>query len=273
MRAALFPGQGASAPGVPADTARQQPAVFERSIAGWRAAAVDCQWFAGHSLGTYAALVAAGALGAEDGARVVAARGAAMADASARRAGSMVALLGCDPATATELADRYGLTVANDNDPGQVVLSGELERVGRLEQDLRGQSRPAETATADSRSPAPAAPRAIRVRRLNVSGAFHSPLMEPAAAALARALSTAKFGDSGRVVANATARPYQDPCAELAAELVAPVRWRSMLEFLWAVGVREFIEFDPAGVLRGMVRRTLPDAVAITIDEFAGAPA
>jgi malonyl CoA-acyl carrier protein transacylase len=259
MRAALFPGQGSQTADMPLDTAGQQPAVFEASVASFAEAGVQCEFFAGHSLGSYAALVAAGALDADAGRRIVTVRGQAMSDAGRANQGAMVALLGCGIDVAREVAERFGLTVANDNAPGQVVISGELASVEQAEA--------AEPTFTDTEG----RERKIRMKRLAVSGAFHSPLMEPAAERLAEALAAERFGDGTRAIANGTARPFVDPATELARELLMPVRWRESLEYLWQQGVREFVEFEPAGVLTGLVKRTLPEAQALKITDLVAA--
>lgn len=257
MRAGLFPGQGSQTADMPLDTAGQQPAVLAASLESWRNAAVECDFFAGHSLGSYGALVAAGALAPDAAQRIVTVRGAAMSDAGSAAAGSMLALLGCTVERATEVAGQFGLTVANDNAPGQVVISGSVADIEQVELAEPTFS------TDDGQE------RRIRLKRLPVSGAFHSSLMAPAAQRLQAAIESEVFGDGSRVIANGTARPYTDPATELAAELLLPVRWRETLEYLWQLGVREFVEFEPAGVLTGLVRRTLPDATAVKISDFA----
>ncbi len=244
---------------MPLDTAGQQPAVFDASVVSFAAGAVECDFFAGHSLGSYAALVAAGAIDAEAGRRIVTVRGQAMSDAGRANPGSMIALLGCDIDVARAVAEEFDLTVANDNAPGQVVISGELTRIEAVEA--------AEPVFTDAEG----RERKLRMKRLAVSGAFHSPLMEPAAARLAEALDAERFGDAARVIANGSARPFEDPAAELARELLMPVRWRESLQYLWDQGVREFVEFEPAGVLTGLVKRTLPEARALKVTDLVAA--
>lgn len=256
MRAGLFPGQGSQTRDMPVDTAGQQPAVFACSVESFRSAGVECDLFIGHSLGSYAALVAAGVMSAEDGEHVVAERGLAMADAAAEAPGAMLALLGCSPEGAAELAARFDLTVANDNAPGQIVITGALAGIEAIEA-----AEPTDPTAGDDA-------RQLRLKRLPVSGAFHSPLIESAATRLAAALADVEFGDASHVIANGTARPYVDPRRELAEELLSPVRFRESLLHMWELGVREFVEFEPGGVLTGLVRRTLPEARAVKINDF-----
>jgi [acyl-carrier-protein] S-malonyltransferase len=194
---------------------------------------------AGHSLGEYAALHAAGALGFDDALLLVDERAAAMQDAAAAQPGGMVAMLGGDSHAIAELARSLGLTVANDNAPGQVVLSGPLEMV--------------DTAVELARSDAGA-----RAMKLDVAGAFHSPLMEPAADRLRAALEATPIGEpSFPVWSNGSAAPFADIRRELAENLLKPVRWRETLLALRAHGVERFVELGPGAVLTGMVKRTL----------------
>lgn len=259
MRAGLFPGQGSQTPDMPVDTAGQQPAVFERSVQSFRESGVECEIFAGHSLGSYAALVAAGALDATDGSAVVRERGLAMAAAAKEAPGAMLALLGCSPEGAEELAQQFDLTVANDNAPGQIVITGAMAGIEAIEAAEPSDPRAGEDA------------RRLRLKRLPVSGAFHSPLIESAAERLQAALDKVEFGDASHVIANGTARPYEDPRHELATELLSPVRFRESLLYMWELGVREFVEFEPGGVLTGLVKRTLPDARAMKVADLVSA--
>jgi [acyl-carrier-protein] S-malonyltransferase len=227
----------------------QQPAILLCSVVAWR------QWTdedpcgadaviaaAGHSLGEYAALVAAGALAFEDALDLVAERADAMADAGERRPGAMVALLGGDDHAVRALAGRLGLTVANDNAPGQLVLSGCASAVEEAEELAREQT-------------------GARAQRLDVSGAFHSPLMEPAADRLAAALARVPFAPPAfPVYGNGTAAPLTDPRRELHENLLRGVRWRETLLALRAAGVQRFVELGPGAVLTGMVKRTLAAA-------------
>lgn len=266
--ALLFPGQGSHAEGMDAPwrghevfergleilgydpferleqgTGFQQPALFLCSVASWCDEAPEAPVAAaGHSLGEYAALVAAGAIAFEDGVRLVSARAAAMERASRLREGAMVALLGGDPVRVAELARRLGLVVANDNAPGQVVLAGPAEAIAAAEEHARDDA-------------------GARARRLNVAGAFHSPLMAPAADALRTALqATPVAAPSFPVFSNGTAAPFTDVRRELVENLLRPVRWRETLLAMRAAGVRQFAELGPGAVLTGLVRRTLAEA-------------
>jgi [acyl-carrier-protein] S-malonyltransferase len=261
--AILFPGQGSHAEGMEAPyrgspllerglerlgydpfaqldagTRHQQPALFLCCAAAWDEARPDAVAAAGHSLGEYAALFAAGALEFDDALHLVDVRARAMAAAGEERPGGMVAILGGERSDVDALAARLGLVVANDNAPGQVVLSGAREAVERAED----------------------AAREIRARAivLPVSGAFHSPLMEPAAAALRAALDGVEVREPRVPVwSNGTAAPFGDVRAELAANLLRPVRWRETILALASDGIDDFRELGPGRVLTGMVKRTV----------------
>ena len=216
----------------------QQPALFLVSVAAWDQARPDAAAAAGHSLGEYAALHAAGALSFEDALRLVDVRARAMAGAGEASPGGMVAMLGGDEDAVRALAERHGLTVANDNAPGQLVLSGARDAVRAAAGDARGVG--------------------ARARELPVSGAFHSPLMEPAAEALRAALAETHVGDPEIPVwSNGTAAPFADVREELVANLLRPVRWRETILGLAGAGVTEFEELGPGRVLTGMVKRTV----------------
>ncbi len=202
---------------------------------------------AGHSLGEYTALVAAGVVEAGAGARLVAARGAAMAAAAAAQPGTMAAVLGLDPeAVAAVCAGVDGAWVANDNAPGQVVIAGTLAGV-------------------EAASVAARAGGAKRVIALAVSGAFHTPLMEPAREDLVAALAATHFADATvDCVANVDAATHgagDEWGRLLAAQLTSPVRWRESQGRLAALGVTTFIELGAGTELSGMVKRTVAGAV------------
>jgi malonyl CoA-acyl carrier protein transacylase len=150
----------------------------------------------------------------------------------------MVAMLGGDDHAIRALAASLGLTVANDNAPGQLVLSGTLDAVAAAEE------------RADDTG--------ARARRLEVGGAFHSPLMEPAAAKLAAALASTPIGQLRfPVYSNGSAAPFADIRRELAENLLKPVRFRETLLALRAAGAERYVELGPGQVLTGLVKRTL----------------
>jgi malonyl CoA-acyl carrier protein transacylase len=222
-------------------TRTQQPALFLCSMAQWASREdheTDPLAAAGHSLGEYAALTAAGAIDFEDGVRLVRARAQAMADAAALQPGGMVALLGGERDDVYELAAGLELSLANDNAPGQIVLSG---RMRGIDAAVRR-----------------AGEIGCRARKLDVAGAFHSPLMAPAADALREALERTPIQEPVfPVLSNGSTRPFEDIRAELAENLLRPVRWREILLELQAMGATDYTECGPGSVLRGLVKRTL----------------
>jgi len=209
-------------------------------------APLGARWTAGHSLGEYAAAVAAGALSPEDGLRLAAERGCLMAAAPA---GTMAAILGLDAERLRPICAAVdGLVViANDNAPGQVVLSGEPEAVRRAGEAARAAG-------------------AWRVIALNVDGAFHSPLMAEAARVFAGSLEVVALREPRiPVVGNVSARPLESAAAvraELAEQIASPVRWREGLEWLAAAGAGRLVECGPGNVLSGLARRAVPALAA-----------
>lgn len=206
---------------------------------------------AGHSLGEYSALVAAGVLGATDAAVLVGARARAMQAAADARPGTMAAVLGLgDDAVVAACAAGDDAWLANLNSPGQAVISGTAEGLAR----------------------AGAAARAAGARKilpLAVGGAFHSPLMAPAAETLAAAIANVTLREACiPVIANVDARAHTS--AEvwrslLVEQLTSPVRWRSCLHTLHDLGVSLLVELGPGGVLTGLAKRTLPDITRVAV--------
>jgi [acyl-carrier-protein] S-malonyltransferase len=199
---------------------------------------------AGHSLGEYSALVAAGSLDFDDGVRLVVERGDAMQAAADSAAGTMRVVLGLDDddVEAACLRAEGEVWVANFNAPGQVVIAGapdSVERAGEIAKSLG----------------------AKRVLSFPVGGAFHTPLMAPARERLRKAIGEATFrAPEPFVVANVDARAHTDPTewpGLLSAQLCGPVRWRQSLDTLYAAGMRTFVELGPGGVLAGLVKRSL----------------
>jgi len=221
-----------------------QPALYCASVALWiRAGSPDADFIAGHSLGELGALVAGGSLSIDDGLRLAARRGRVMQEVAAGQpVGGMLALLG-DEETARRIAVAHDLTVANDNAPGQLVVSGS-------EEDLQEAAREAK----DER---------LKAMPLAIRGAFHTEAMGPALPEFQAALDEIDV-EAPRipVFSSITARPFEDVRAELAAALVRPVRWRETLLAMRDRGVERFVEVGPGKVLKGLVRRTLPDVEA-----------
>lgn len=229
--------------GAPLPTKLAQPAIFVASIRSWRRAAgegMTFNAFAGHSLGEYGALVAGGAMSFPHALCAVAVRGEAMERAAKASPGGMVALLGLDLERALEVARRAGCVVANDNAPGQVVLSGDegaLASAGAAARDAGG-----------------------RAVLLEVSGAFHSGAVAEAQTALRHALDHVDIrSPQVPVVSNITARAYRAPGEIrrlLVDQVVDRVSWRESMEWLWHEGVRDVHDFGPGQVVAGLAERT-----------------
>lgn len=204
---------------------------------------IEASYCAGHSLGEYTALTATGALGFDDGVRLVAARASAMHDAGLEQPGTMAAVLGLDDdqvGVACNLADS-DVWVANYNAPGQVVIAGSPDGVDRASASAKDLG-------------------AKRVMGLPVSGAFHTPFMVAARDRLRAAIAEAEPRDSDvPVVSNVDAQPHHvgaEWASLLSAQLSSPVRWRQSLLRLEGEGVTDFAELGPGGVLSGMAKRT-----------------
>ena len=233
-----------------------QPAIYCASVVGFerlREAGVTAVAYAGHSLGEVAALVAAGALSAEDGLRLVATRGRLMQESGERAGdGSMLALLGKGAADhAPAIAAAAGLTVANDNAPNQVVLSGAKDAFEGAGEAAREHG--------------------LRAVPLPVTGAFHSPAMAGARPQLEAALAAIDFQPPVvTVVSSITTAPFDDVRARLADALTMPVRWRETLLALRAQGVERFVETGPGGVLTGLLKRTVETLPGIPAGDLEG---
>ncbi len=215
-----------------------QPAIYCASIAYWeRAGRPVHEMVAGHSLGELAALVAGGALSEEDGLRLALVRGRLMGAAGEASPGGMMAVLGGGEEV-LEVAERFALAIANDNAPGQLVLSGPIEALAIARRELRAAG--------------------VRAIRLPVAGAFHSTAMAAASRRFSEALAEVEFRRPRVPVFSSTlAERFGDPRAGLAAALTAPVRWRQTVGRMHEAGARTFVEVGPGDVLTGLVRRTL----------------
>ncbi len=232
-----------------------QPAVFLHSVILAHALDIRPDATAGHSLGEFSALVAAGALSFEDGLRLVSKRAEAMQKACEMQPGTMAAILGLDD----ELIERTcaeidGVVVpANYNCPGQLVISGSVDAVN----------------TACERLKAAGARRALV---LPVGGAFHSPLMEPARQELEKAISEAPFrAPACPIYQNVDAKPHTDPEEiknNLIAQLTAPVRWTYIVRNMIADGFGDFTELGPGSVLQGLIKKTNTEAVVTSRDNL-----
>ena len=228
-----------------------QPAIFLHSVilAKYMGESFRPDMVGGHSLGEFSALVAAGAMGFEDGLRLVIARANAMQKCCERTPSTMAAVLKLDDKTVEELcASVEGEVVvpANYNCPGQLVVSGTNEGVARvceLVKEAKGKALP-----------------------LAVGGAFHSPLMEPARVELAEAIERTAFAKPVcPCYQNVDALPHSDPAEikqNLLMQLTSPVRWTATVQHMLADGADEFVEVGPGTALQGMVKRVQPDANA-----------
>jgi [acyl-carrier-protein] S-malonyltransferase len=239
-----------------ATTAFAQPALLAVDVAAFRTLEAEGLTFegaAGHSLGEFAALVAAGVLELADAMRIVALRGRAMQAAGEARPGTMTALLGVGVEDAAALCHEARgddvLLVANENSPQQSVISGSIPAIERAE--------------------ALASERRIRAVRLNVAGAFHSPLMEPAVEPLSVAIDEVAFGPpSFPIASNVTGELVADP-EELRAlakrQVVSAVRWVSCARALQSNGADTFLEAGPGDVLTRLAKRVSPGSRAAAI--------
>jgi [acyl-carrier-protein] S-malonyltransferase len=294
MRAFLFPGQGSQAVGMGAAladasrgardvfdevdealgqnlfrlmrdgpeeelklTENAQPAIMAHSIAVLRTLGVRltdvAKFVAGHSLGEYSALCAAGSFNLPTAARLLRLRGQAMQEAVPVGEGAMAALLGADLALAQKIADAAAegevCSVANDNDPSQVVISGAKGAIDRAVQIAKDMG-------------------AKRAVLLPVSAPFHCPLMQPAAEAMADALSYVVVQPpSVPLFANVTAEPATDPDAirsQLVEQVTGMVRWRESVAHMFEAGVDDFVEIG-GKVLGAMVKRIVPDAKVMSV--------
>lgn len=282
MKAYVFPGQGSQFPGMGKDlyensaaaravfdkagevlgfdivkimfegsdeqlreTSVTQPSLFIHSVAAARAIEdFTPDMVAGHSLGEFSALVASGALGYEDALRLVAARANAMNEACRQNPGKMAAIINLDDATVRKICDETeGIVVpANFNSPGQVVISGEADAVDRA-------CKAAKAAGAKRALPLP------------VGGAFHSPLMEPARAALAKAIDRTQFrAPICPIFQNVDSLPHTDPAeikANLIAQLTGPVLWSQSVLNMHQAGATDFTELGPGSVLTNLISRII----------------
>jgi len=240
-------------------THNAQPAILAHSIAAFAVvhSAIDPVLGAGHSLGEYSAYVAAGSLDLADAARLVRRRGELMLAAGRARPGTMAAVLGLETGPVIEgCAEASGagevVVAANVNAPDQTVISGDPAAVERATRILKEAG-------------------AKRVLPLNVSGAFHSPLMEPAQHELVEELASVTFRDPAfPVIANATGelvRGGEAARAGLGAQLTAPVRWVASMERAVAEAGTDanFVEIGPGTVLGGLLRRVDREACAVAV--------
>lgn len=225
-----------------------QPAIFLHSVILAKSLGADFRpdMVAGHSLGEFSALVAAGALSFDDGLRLVAARANAMQKACELTESTMAAIIALPDEKVEEVCEGIdGVVVcANYNCPGQIVISGETPAIDAACEQLKAAG-------------------AKRALKLKVGGAFHSPCMEPARAELAKAIETVEVhAPVCPVFQNVDALPHTDPIeikANLVAQLTSPVRWTHTVRNMVADGATEFVELGPGKVLQGLVPKIAPE--------------
>jgi [acyl-carrier-protein] S-malonyltransferase len=242
------------------DTRVTQPAIVAVSLASV-AAALEAgairespAVLAGHSVGEYAALIVAGAVSLEDGLGLVGERARLMSEAGEVNPGTLAAIIGLDEAAVRRLTEEEGADVCNLNLPNQTVVGGPHAAVEAI------------VARAKELG-------ALRAIELNVSGAFHSRLMQSAQEGMAEALAGVSLSTPMiPVVGNVSAEPLASP-AEIRAELVTqvsrPVRWHQSVTWIVASGVTTFIEFGSGRVLTGMIKRLVPAATLINVSRFS----
>jgi [acyl-carrier-protein] S-malonyltransferase len=233
----------------PLPTSLAQPAIFTASLIGWDAAPPpdkSCAFLLGHSLGEFSALTAAGAMSFEHGLAVVAVRGQAMAAASRANPGRMMAVLGLGDDDVAAISQSSGAAIANDNAPGQVVLSGREDALSQAAALVR---------SAGGRS-----------LLLDVSGPFHTSPMARAEHALIDVLDHVWIRQpSIKVVSNVTGVPYRTPGEIrklLVQGLVSRVRFRDCVRHLWQGGIREFLDVGPGRVVEDLARRNFKHLAA-----------
>lgn len=281
MKAYIFPGQGSQFPGMGKDlfdrfemakemfhvsdeilgfdlstillkgskedlqqTRVTQPAIFLHSIITAKAMGTDFQpdAVAGHSLGEFSALTAAGVIDFESGLKLVSQRAEAMQKACNISKGTMAAILGMEDKKVDEICQQISgvVVAANYNCPGQLVISGSIDAIESACEDLKAAG-------------------AKRALILPVGGAFHSPLMEPARAELENAIDSTSFSDPlCPIYQNSPAIAVEDPIEiqkNLIAQLTAPVRWSQSINSMIESGITNFIEVGPGKVLQGLVRK------------------
>ena len=234
-----------------------QPAILAVSIACLKAIGEDAivnfpspTFVAGHSLGEYTALVAAGALGLADAVLLVRERGRLMYEAGLENPGSMLAVIGLDEETVKDISLHSGTEISNINCPGQIVISGATQALAEADKLARA--------------------RGARVLiPLKVSGAFHSALMEPVIAEFSKIVSNVRFQPpSIPVISNVTARPLTDADSikeELVKQLRNCIQWQGSVEYMVHSGGTIFYEIGPGRVLSGLIRRINSDLQTFNI--------
>jgi [acyl-carrier-protein] S-malonyltransferase len=262
----VFPGQGSQSVGMGRDlyeNVRSARAIFEQAdkalgfslsteIGGSNLHLPE--YLAGHSLGEYTALAVAGVFDFTTAVRLARERGRLMHEAGQAHPGGMAAIIGLDEGKLADICRQSDTVIANVNSPGQIVISGAAGHIARA----------MEMATAAGAS---------RAIPLQVSGAFHSPLMMPAVEGMMRFLDAASFKNPNiPVIANMTAEPLTTGKAvktELINQLTNPVQWQRSIEYMVAQGVTTFIEIGPGKVLTGLIKRINKDVATHNMGDLA----
>ncbi len=239
-------------------TAYCQPAILTMSVAALKAFEAhenfkkfNIRFTAGLSLGEYSALAAAGLLSFEDTLKLVGQRASFMEEAAKQAKGAMAAVIGFDAQKLKDICDRAGAEVANFNSLEQIVITGEADKVAQAVEDIKAASG--------------------KVIPLEVSGAFHSSLMKPAAEQFAAAVAWAQIQPRPiQVISNVNARPHEqvgDIRRNLVLQITSSVQWVASVEYMVSQGVTNFIEIGPGKVLRGLLRKINPNAKVCNIEK------
>ncbi|MFZ1730136.1 MAG: ACP S-malonyltransferase [Bacteroidota bacterium] len=235
-----------------------QPAIFVHSVIMAELLGIAPDAAAGHSLGEYSALVAAGALTFEDGLRLVKKRGELMQESGTRSPGTMAAVIGAEAdlveEACREAASAGIVQAANFNSPGQIVISGSIEGIDRAMEILKAKG--------------------VRlVKKLPVSGAFHSPLMQYAQDEIGAVLEATPIADARfPIYTNVTALPVtaaEDIRINLLRQVTSPVLWESSMQNMLADGIERFVESGPGNVLQGLMKRISADASCLAVGTHA----
>lgn len=246
-------------------TSNTQPALVTAGIACLKAAQETAgiklppaQFMAGHSLGEYTAMAAAGVVDFSTAVHLSRERGRLMYEAGMKQPGAMSAVMGLDEAILAEVCRQTDTIIANINCPGQLVISGASENVARASELAKAKG-------------------AARVIPLQVSGAFHSSLMQPAVEGMAPVLTKVTFRNPAvPIIANVTAQPLTGAGQfkeELLKQLTSSVQWQRSVEYMLGQGVQSFIEFGPGKVLAGLIKRISRDAETLNIGDAAAVKA
>jgi [acyl-carrier-protein] S-malonyltransferase len=240
-------------------TSHAQPALVAVSIACLRAAQEvagknlpQASYMAGHSLGEYTALAAANVIDFSTAVFLAKERGRLMYEAGLKTPGGMMAMIGIEEAVLAEVCKETGTVIANINSPGQLVISGTVENIAKAGELAKARG-------------------AARAIPLQVSGAFHSPLMQPAVDGMSQILAGVTFRDPAvPIIANVTARPLTHGSQikeELLKQLCNGVQWQGSVEYMVGQGVGKFIEIGPGKVLAGLIKRISRESEIVNIGD------